>query len=290
MDDAGVTLSSDSGFVIRRPAPQLRPYVDQYAGYRLDGVPDAVHRGLPSRHLTMIVSIGEPIHVLAQPDGAQASPGDFEFVLGGLQASPALIAADGPQEGLTIELTPLGARALLGVPARALWSTAVEADAVIGREARRLRDRLHDLPRWCERFAACDAALTRLLHRQGGGTDASLGMAWRRLVASGGSVGVEPLAEQVGWSRRYLARRFADEFGLSPKAAARVVRFERACALLRAGRGSLADVAHACGYYDQPHLNRDFRALAGCSPTAWIRSEFPFLQDGDGVGLARSGA
>ncbi len=53
----------------------------------------------PSQHLTFIVSIGRPIHVLAQTDVAQA-PARYDFVLGGLQASSALIAYDGDQEGV----------------------------------------------------------------------------------------------------------------------------------------------------------------------------------------------
>ena len=48
---------------------------------------------------------------------------------------------------------------------------------------------------------------------------------------------------------------------MGPKAVARVLRFERALRLLRDGR-ALADVAYDCGYADQPHLNREFRALA----------------------------
>ena len=55
--------------------------------------------------------------------------------------------------------------------------------------------------------------------------------------------------------------------GLRPKETARVVRFDRARRLLHAGV-RLGDVAADAGYFDQAHLNREFRALAGLSPTA----------------------
>ncbi len=104
--------------------------------------------------------------------------------------------------------------------------------------------------------------------------------AWRRLLATGGTVQVAALAEAVGWSRRHLGERFRDEFGLSPKAAAMVLRFERSRRLLeRPARRGLAEIAVTCGYYDQAHLTRDWRTLAGCTPTAWMAAELPSVQD-----------
>lgn len=271
----------DERWVTRRPAPALRPHVDGYVGYRTDPLPGGVHRGLPSRHLTMIVSLGAPVDVLAQTDPGQR-PGSYGFLVSGLQLRPALVAADGPQEGVTVELTPLGSRALLGLPAGALWDTTVEADAVLGRTAVELRERLLAAPTWAERFAVCDAVLGAVVaSRDPAPLPSPLRGAWHELAASDGRIAVGALADRVGWSRRHLSARFVTEFGLPPKAAARVLRFERACALLRsAPHLPLVEVALSAGYADQPHLNRDFAALAGCSPTAWRAAELPFVQDG----------
>jgi transcriptional regulator GlxA family with amidase domain len=76
---------------------------------------------------------------------------------------------------------------------------------------------------------------------------------------------------------------------LSPKELAGVVRFDRAKRLLRApGRPTLAEVAAVCGYYDQPHLAREWRELAGTAPSVWLADdELSFVQDGQGEGLAR---
>jgi AraC-like DNA-binding protein len=100
---------------------------------------------------------------------------------------------------------------------------------------------------------------------------------------------VAELAREVGWSRRHFSERFAREVGLSPKQAARVVRFGRVTAVLRrlggSGRpGGLAEVAQLCGYFDQAHLTNEFRALAGCTPRTWITEELPFLQDAEVFG------
>jgi AraC-like DNA-binding protein len=280
----------ESFWLVRPPTPPLRPYIDGYVGYRQVGFPPGIHRGLPSRHLTCIVSIGDAIDVAAQTDRHQA-PARYRFVVSGLQAAAALIAHRGNQEGVAIELTPLGCRALFDVPARTLWDTSLEAQEVMGLAAEEFWERLQGTTGWEARLAACDHVLGRLLLGGARAPHRDVTAAWELLVASGGRLSVADLAAQVGWSRQHLRSRFADEFGLSPKLAARVIRFERARRMLQQPpRPAIVDVAAACGYYDQAHLNRDFAMLAGCSPGRWLREELPSFQDPNANGTAGSAA
>ena len=141
-----------------------------------------------------------------------------------------------------------------------------------------LLDRLASAAGWDARFALLDETLLRLAADGPGerGARPEVGCAWDRLAASGGALRIDDLARDVGWSRRHLADRFRAETGLAPKAAARVVRFQRTCDLLRrTGRPSLAEVAAACGYADQQHLAREFRDLAGTTATAWLAERLP---------------
>jgi AraC-like DNA-binding protein len=270
-----------SEYRTRRPAPALAHLVDRYIGYRLTGFPPGLHRGLPSRRMTLIVSIGDPIDVVAQTDPAQA-PDRYDVVVGGLQASAALIAHDGNQEGVEIGLTPVGCRTLLGLPARELWNLSVELDDVVGGVGRELWERLQGVDGWDARFGVCDEVLGRLVTDEAVAPE--LRRSWDALVDSGGNVSIADLAHEVGWSRQHLARRFGDEFGLRPRLAGRVVRFERARRMLISTPSyvSVAQVAAACGYYDQSHLTHDFVELAGCSPTALLTEELPSFQDDDG--------
>ena len=94
--------------------------------------------------------------------------------------------------------------------------------------------------------------------------------------------------DETGWSRRHVTERFRRQLGLSPKAYARLLRFEHASSLLGeppAGR-TLAEVATEAGYYDQSHLSRDFVALAGMTPgavaaDAGLAPEVRFVQDAE---------
>jgi transcriptional regulator GlxA family with amidase domain len=103
-------------------------------------------------------------------------------------------------------------------------------------------------------------------------------------TAGGGRLRVADVAARVGWSDRHLGDRFRAETGLSPKEAARVVRFDRARRLLAARVGAgrppeLAGLAADGGFADQAHLTREWRAFSGLSPTGWLRAELGFVQD-----------
>lgn len=272
---------STAAWLTRRPAPALAPLIESYVGYRMTGFPAGVHRGLPSRHLTLIVSIGPEIDVVSQTNPAQA-PQRYRAVVGGLQASPALIGHDGNQEGVAVDLTPLGSRALFGMPARVLWNASLELEEVAGAAGRELWERLQEAAGWEERFAAVDDVLCRLLRDDP--LEPALRRSWQLVTSSGSAVPVAEIARTIGWTRQHFARRFADEFGLSPKLAARLVRFDRARRILQRTPSfvSIAQVAAVCGYYDQAHLTRDFVEFADCPPGRLLAEEdLPSFQDAD---------
>jgi AraC-like DNA-binding protein len=270
-----------------RPGEPLRRYVAWYTGYRQRGIAPATHRGLPSPYLTMIFTLDEPLSIEVHPDPGQP-PGEFGTLLGGLHSTPALIRHDGAQSGIQLALKPPGVRALLGLPAGELAELDVPAEAVLGGVGAELRERVRGACGWPERFAVLDEILLRQVLTA---TDEAVApevlWSWRQLLQAGGAVRVADLAAGTGWSGRHLASRFRAEIGLTPKAAARVVRFDRARRRLvehAGGAGQagyqLADLAAETGYFDQAHLAREFRALAGVPPSQWLAEEFRNVQAG----------
>ncbi|MEV7968356.1 helix-turn-helix domain-containing protein [Sphaerisporangium sp. NPDC088356] len=259
------------------PAAGLRPLVARYHGYREhDGAPGR-HRGLPSPYLTVIITLDDPITVATHPDLRQ-TPGQYDTLVGGLHTSPALITHEGRQAGVQLALSPLGTRRLLGLPAGELRNVDLDAADVLGRTAHELHERLNTASGWPERFTILDELLLRHADLERA-VPAEITRAWGLLLASGGRVPIAGLAREVGWSSRHLYARFTAEIGLTPKAAARVIRFDRTRhELRRRAVPGLADLAAESGYYDQAHLAREFRGLAGCSPTQWLAEEFRYVQ------------
>ena len=206
----------------------------------------------------------------------------YDALVGGLHATPAHVVHPGRQSGVQLTVTPLGARALLGLPAAALAGLDAAAGDALGPGVERVREQLLDAATWPQRFAVLDTWLASRADQQAR-LPAEVAQAWRLLTAPGNQVRVAEVADEVGWSGRHLRSRLAAEVGVTPKLAARLGRFDRTRRLLqrqvRAGRpAALADLAAACGYADQAHLSREFRELAGCPPSGWLREEFPNVQ------------
>lgn len=264
-------------YVVGRPSGPAAGWVHAYHGYRQVGVPPILHLGLPSPYLTVIFTLDEPLHLLQHVDPTRP-PGTYTAMVGGLHTSPAIVAHGGSQSGVQVMLDPLGARAVLGLPAAELAGMDVDAADVLGPAAGRILDQLHGASSWAARFAVLDTCLGRWSAAPGA-RHPVVATAWNQLRRSGGTLAVEQLASDSGCSQRYLAKVFRAELGLTPKVAARVIRFDIARRRLLRGGLAVAETAAAAGYYDQAHLDRDFRQFAGCSPTRWLATEFRNVQD-----------
>nr|WP_221493596.1 helix-turn-helix transcriptional regulator [Actinomadura coerulea] len=155
------------------------------------------------------------------------------------------------EEIAAVRFAPGAAPPVLGVPADALRDGRVPLRELWGGEADRL----------AEAVAAADdrrAALVAALRARMGPAD-PLVAAMAGGLAEGS---VRDVADALGMGERQLRRRSVAAFGYGPKTLQRVLRFQRALGLARAG-GPLAEVAYAAGYADQAHFAHEVRALAG---------------------------
>ena len=266
--------------VAQRPSGPLRAVVAEHHGYRQRGVLPARHLGLPSPSLTLIFTLDEPLHVAQHPDPQQAA-GHYRALVGGLHTTPAVITHDGAQAGIQLQVSPLGARALFGLPAGELAGLDLPAADLLGRLGADLPEQLHAAGSWDARFRLLDDRLGRLMDPDRAPPPPEVRRAWHVLRASGGTARIADVAREVGWSERHLAARFRTEIGLAPKAAGRVIRFDRARRMVPGTPGAV--VAATCGYADQAHLVRDFGAFTGLAPTAWLAAEVGNLQASDGA-------
>lgn len=264
--------------VSREPAGRLRPFVQRYLGADLTGVEPGVHRGLPSPYLTFIVSLDEPIEVVHFPDGDRNRRA-FHAVIGGLQTAAASVRHGSSLCVIRVVLSPLGARAVLGMRAAEIVSGVFSLSEVMGRRGDELVERLAGACSWPERLAALDDVLASGLEDRNI-VPMPLERAWRAIASTAGVLRVDAIARDVGFSRRHLTERFAAEFGLTPKVAIRVARLDRARRQLQTSGKSLSAAAATSAYVDQAHLTREWRKLSGVTPSAWLAAEhLPNLQD-----------
>ncbi len=263
MNDAAV--AEGLTFTESDPGAFLRPYVTHLSAYTERHADPVVQRRPPFAGIVMIFGFGTPL-ALSGPEGSRL----LASFAGGLHDTYVDTTTAGIAEGVQVNLTPLGARRLLGVPLRELANRVVSLEEVLGGWATATLERLAEAPGRAARIALLDEALSGRIG-EAPPPDPRVGWAWQRLVATRGTVSVASMAAELGWSSRHLVSRFHDQIGLAPKAAARVLRFEHATGRLRSGM-SLADTAAVCGYYDQAHMNRDFRIMAGATPRELVPS------------------
>ena len=222
----------------------------------------------PRPELTLMIDLDGSITA----DG-RALPGAW---IGGLSRAYTIVGVGRRFGAIDLKLDPLRAYTLLGRPLSDLTGQCVALEDVFGAApVRALLDTLRAARSWDARFDVLEPFLAARM-AVGPRPDPALARAWDCLRASAGGVRVEALAAQLGVSRRYLADRFAAQVGLGPKAVARQLRFAEVRRSIEAvGAADWARIAAAAGYADQPHLNREFRELAGTTPTEFLARQIP---------------
>ena len=242
------------------------------AGFR-QRVPAAVDIAMVAHpSVTVLVDLSEHGGIVHDANGRR----ERGSVVVGLLPGDVRAAGSGVADCLQIRLEPVVAAAVLGASTD-LRGSVLPLEAVWGRDARRVEDRLRATASWDERFAIATGILGRRLDARPP-VDPEVAYTWRRTRTSFGRVRVDGLADEVGWSRKRLWSRFRSQLGITPKRAVRLVRFDHAARLLAAGHAA-AGVAAASGYVDQSHLHRETMALAGLTPTAVAAAPWLAIDD-----------
>lgn len=88
---------------------------------------------------------------------------------------------------------------------------------------------------------------------------------------------IRSLSEIACLSYKQFNRIFTEYVGINPKEFTRIVRFQRALYTLQNTPDiNITELAFDCGYYDQPHLIKEFKAFAGYTPPEFISVCTPY--------------
>lgn len=259
--------------VFAAPDPRLRASVlGDYQGWAETGGVPVFRRHLPVVMVPIILNLG-PLWEVSSPGNAGGRALPFDSFIAGLHDVLATTRSVGESACIQLNLTPLGAHRLLGLPMREIANRVLDVGDLLP-DGADLVARLREAEDWAQRFGLLDDYLRA--HLAAAESAGEIDWALRQLQRSHGQMQIGRLADELGVSRKRLIARFQTEIGLAPKSIGRIYRFNRMLGLLhRPGRMSLAERAAACGYYDQAHFNRDFRDFAGLSPSAYLAELHP---------------
>lgn len=267
-DDPAQTGPSDVQFFEAEIAPELQGTISRIIGYRdVSGRP-SLHKEPASLQVTLVISFAEPFRIGLRDEPTAADT--HSSFASGLFAGPVIIETSGASSCLQIDFTATGARRFFRLPMSELAGRLVGLEDLLGVAGSALREQLGNAPDWQSRASIAQAFVisrTRLSPPP----SAEIGWAFSEIARQRGRGTVESLAAGLGWSRKHLSDRFAGEIGVGPKSVARIVRIRSAMRLARTGISGWADVAADGGFADQAHLVREFRELAGETPSSWLQ-------------------
>lgn len=247
------------------PEP-LRPWVARLwtsQGVHAPGL-DREHV-LPSGRMHLVIRLDGPaLRIL--DDGHHPTLRSIQGpVIGGPRSRFYAKAVDAPVASIGAVLQPGASLALFGVCASELAERHTPLADLIGAaaadtlhaqlvQARGARQQLDLLCRWLTDRSAGASPLAPLV-----------GHALAALARPGS---IDALVRASHYSHRGFLAQFKRASGLGPKRLARLSRFHRLLSALRpdAATTPLSELALAHGYSDQPHMNREFRAMAGVTP------------------------
>ncbi|NJM83380.1 MAG: AraC family transcriptional regulator [Tabrizicola sp.] len=252
--------------------PGLAGLVHRIGAYDVDAVNAVGDREVASFVVPIIISFADPFRIAfdREPE-ADDRIGSF---VSGLHAGYVDIAYGGPVSCLQIDLTPIGGRLFFGRPMAELATRLVPLDDVEDPGLNALSGQLGEAATQPERLRIAVAFLEHRLLGQAVAPEVNF--IWSAILRSRGTLRIDRLTEDLGWSRKRLAAHARDAFGMTPKRLARVARFQHATDLAQSAQyPDWAGIAAACGYSDQAHLVRDFNAFAGETPERWCSRQNP---------------
>ncbi len=249
---------------IQHPEPLLGDFVDYYWYLNAN---EAEHRrelSLPDGSIDIIFNLGNmPMRFYDTEHRLHLYKSS---VLCGPHSQYFSIDAAGEGKVVGIHIKPGGLRPFMRGSMNEVHNRLLPLDLVWGSLAIELHERLLEQRQPLDMFRILDRSLP--------------GLACSPLVRSREieyirmnllSHNVHDLVEQQGMSHRWLNHKFKEEIGLTPKAMSRILRFQQALQLIHQGRAmDWAELALACGYYDQAHFCREFKAYSGITPGEYI--------------------
>jgi len=258
--------------VQRTASPPLSQFVRLLWYYDGFEQPHSKERLLPDGTMSLVVNLRENCMRLPDPEsrcGMQTTGG---HVLSGARSGFFVVDTSDMVCTLGAQFSPGGAFPFLKMPAGELSEQALSLDLLWGSDGDDLRVRLLEAPTPERKFRVVENWLLQRLAKPLQRNPA-VAYALQQFQRPSYSPAVASIVQKIGISQRRFIQLFTAEVGLAPKVFSRVMRFQRAVHIIASSpRVDWAQLALACGYYDQAHFIHDFQAFSGIAPSMYVAS------------------
>lgn len=250
-------------FRIIQPSPLLAPYIKNYWILKTACDSTALARTVPTGMMSLIFHRGNQL--LSIHDN-YLQPRAF---LSGQEKTFADLEYSGQINMISIVFHPVGVRAFFNLPINTFYNQRITAGDISDKELAELEHSLTSTEDDHLCFLLIEQFLLKRLSRLAEHNLKRLNVTIREINL--GQTDVAQLADTACLSRKQFQRIFSEYIGVNPKEFSRTIRFQRALDMLEtAPETTLVALACDCGYFDQSHLIKDFKALSGYTPGEYL--------------------
>ena len=219
-------------------------------------------------HSFLQVSAAKPTPYPVIPDGTQAV---FISSRGTQIGGAQLLARDiqMPQQGdyFGIRFHPGALRYFFDLNLLEITDQIVDSQYIPCEKFNELHDHIYQCQSFNGRIHICEQWLLQYYKPR---PITQLDHALSLIHQSSGNIKISQLAEMVGCSSRHLNRLFSFHTGLSTKTFAQIIRLQYVCRRIYITRSSSTNTALELGFFDQPHLLKDFKKYLSSSPSQFF--------------------
>lgn len=243
-----------------QPSALLAPYIETYWTAYGFGEPEESHRILPDGCVDIIFSLNSSVHFGLNPFRPNIIGTMTTFCNGSYTSDVNLVG---------IRFRPAGFTAFCRVPVYEFTDKRIDLTLVESLFDERFYASLPEKGTTEEVIRHIDLYFIQKLNNIFS-PEVQIAYSVNLIRQSNGLLLLNEIAGKSCLSLRHFERKFKIAVGISPKAFCKIVKFQYACDYLKTNKkASLFTTAVDCGYYDQAHLIKDFKALSGTPPSCF---------------------
>lgn len=183
------------------------------------------------------------------------------------------IASSGKTGFISVRFFPWGAYHFFDEPIQHFLDQTIDATKLWGNDSEKIIKELQTLNSLEERVKSVKRFLLKKL-KQHKKEETETDNAIKLIRKNKGTLTIEEVCAETGLSKKHLERKFLSTVGIMPKAFSRVTRFLNICHNLEEYKGkTLTQLTYECGFYDQAHFIKEFKAFSGFIPKQFFEKE-----------------
>ncbi|GAB6120437.1 AraC family transcriptional regulator [Dysgonomonas termitidis] len=246
-----------------QPSPILAPFVKHYWILETDGIAPVSERIIPTGFMQMIFHRGDKMKL----SDNKLQPQSF---ICGQSAGFTDLASTGKVNMIVVVFHPFGAKAFFPMPMSEFYGIDVSISDLSDNSLNELKDRIYHEKDNNKAIALIESGLISRLRifdnynrKRITAVITAINLKHQSSITS--------LSEIACLSYKQFNRIFTEYVGANPKEFTRIIRFQRALYILQNTPDiNITELAFDCGYYDQPHLIKEFKSFSGYTPYEYM--------------------